>query len=187
MADFGYAFANVDPLTKIDDDKKTVDLTFFINPGKRDLCSQYRLQRQFEKTNDQTLRREMRQFEGAPYSRRAVQRSRTRLARLPFMQDVKVNTKKVPGSDDLVDVDYDVSERAAGQINAGIGYSDAEGFLINGGVTHSELPRYRRHHPDAMLRPTPTPRASRAASPTRTSPRKASRARFPASIARPVS
>ncbi|WP_353214176.1 outer membrane protein assembly factor BamA [Salinisphaera hydrothermalis] len=138
MADFGYAFASVDPLTKIDDDKKTVDLTFFVNPGKRTYVNQIVFEGN-EKTNDQTLRREMRQFEGAPYSRRAVQRSRTRLARLPFMQDVKVNTKKVPGSDDLVNVDYDVTERAAGQINAGIGYSDSEGFLINGGVKHTNF------------------------------------------------
>lgn len=138
MADFGYAFADVKPLTKIDDDDKTVDLTFFVNPGKRTYVRNIVFDGN-AKTNDQTLRREMRQFEGAPYSRRAVRRSRTRLARLPFMQDVQVNTKKVPGSDDLVDVDYDVTERAAGQINAGIGYSDSEGFLINGGVKHTNF------------------------------------------------
>ncbi|RJS95334.1 outer membrane protein assembly factor BamA [Salinisphaera sp. Q1T1-3] len=138
LADFGYAFASVDPLTRIDDDNKTVDLTFFIDPGKRTYVNQIVFNGN-EKTNDQTLRREMRQFEGAPYSRRAIQRSRTRLARLPFMQDVKVNTKKVPGTDDLVNVDYDVSERAAGQINAGVGYSDSEGFLINGGVKHTNF------------------------------------------------
>lgn len=138
MADFGYAFADVKPLTKVDDDDKNVDLTFFINPGKRTYV-RHILFNGNEKTNDKTLRREMRQFEGAPYSRRAVKRSRTRLARLPFMKDVKVDTKKVPGSNDLVDVDYDVSERAAGQINAGIGYSDSEGFLINGGVKHTNF------------------------------------------------
>ncbi|WP_109994410.1 outer membrane protein assembly factor BamA [Salinisphaera sp. LB1] len=138
MADFGYAFANVDPLTKINDKKKTVDLTFFVNPGERTYVRHIIFSGN-SKTNDKTLRREMRQFEGAPYSRRAVQRSRTRLARLPFMQDVKVNTKKVPGSNDLVDVDYNVTERAAGQINAGIGYSNSEGFLINGGVKETNF------------------------------------------------
>lgn len=138
LADFGYAFADVKPLTKVDDKNKTVDLTFFVNPGKRTYVRQIVFEGN-SKTNDQTLRREMRQFEGAPYSRRAVQRSRTRLARLPFLQDVKVNTKKVPGSDDLVDVDYNVSERPAGQINAGIGYSNSEGFLINGGVKHTNF------------------------------------------------
>ncbi|WP_423820786.1 outer membrane protein assembly factor BamA [Salinisphaera sp. SPP-AMP-43] len=138
LADFGYAFADVRPLTKIDEDNKTVDLTFFVNPGKRTYVRQIVFNGN-AKTNDQTLRREMRQFEGAPYSRRAIQRSRTRLARLTFLQDVQVDTKKVPGSDDLVDINYDVTERAAGQINAGVGYSDSEGFLINGGVKHTNF------------------------------------------------
>ena len=138
LADFGYAFASVDPLTKIDDENKTVDLTFFVDPGKRTYVRQIVFNGN-DKTNDETLRREMRQFEGAPYSRRAIQRSRTRLARLPFMQDVRVDTQKVPGSDDLVDINYNVSERAAGQINAGVGYSDSEGFLINGGVKHTNF------------------------------------------------
>ncbi|MDA3921463.1 MAG: outer membrane protein assembly factor BamA [Salinisphaera sp.] len=138
LADFGYAFANVDPLTKVDEKSKTVDLTFFIDPGKRTYVRQIVFSGN-DKTNDETLRREMRQFEGAPYSRRAVQRSRTRLARLPFIQDVTVNTKKVPGSDDLVDVDYGLTERAAGQIQFGVGFSNAEGFLINGTVKHTNF------------------------------------------------
>jgi outer membrane protein insertion porin family len=133
LADFGYAFASVDPLTKIDDKNKTVDLTFFVNPGERTYVHHIIFSGN-ERTNDETLRREMRQFEGAPYSRRSVERSRVRLARLPFIADVDVNTKKVPGSKDQVDIDYDVSERPAGQINIGVGFSDAEGFLINGGV-----------------------------------------------------
>lgn len=138
LADFGYAFANVDPLTKVDDDAKTVNLTFFVDPGKRTYVRQIVFKGN-EKTNDETLRREMRQFEGAPYSRRAVQRSRVRLARLPFMQNVTVDNKKVPGSDDLVDIDYGLTERAAGQIQFGVGFSDAEGFLVNGTVKHSNF------------------------------------------------
>jgi len=138
LADFGYAFADVDPLTRIDDDAKTVDLTFFIDPGKRTYVRQITFTGN-EKTNDETLRREMRQFEGAPFSRRGVERSRTRLARLPFMQDVQVNTDKVAGSDDLVDVDYSLTERAAGTLQFGVGFSDAQGFLINGSVSHSNF------------------------------------------------
>lgn len=138
LADFGYAFAEVDPLTQVDEEDKTVDLTFFIDPGKRAYVRQITFSGN-EKTNDETLRREMRQFEGAPFSRSGVERSRTRLARLPFMQDVQVDTQKVAGSEDLVDVNYDVSERAAGTLQFGVGFSDAQGFLINGSVSHSNF------------------------------------------------
>src|SRR5699024_9505152 len=138
LADFGYAFAKVDPLTKIDDENNTVDLTFYINPGERSYVRRIKFSGN-EQTNDKTLRRELRQFEGAPFARRAVERSRTRLARLPYIADVKVDTEPVPGSQDLVDVDYNVTERPAGSLQFGVGYSDSEGFLINGSVTHNNF------------------------------------------------
>src|SRR5699024_362997 len=85
------------------------------------------------------MRREMRQNEGAPFSRRAVERSRTRLTRLKFISDVDVETRQVQGSKDLVDVNFDITERPAGQLQFGVGYSDSEGFLINGGVSHDNF------------------------------------------------
>ncbi|MES1944174.1 outer membrane protein assembly complex, YaeT protein [Salinisphaera sp. PC39] len=138
LADFGYAFAEVDPLTQLDEENKTVDLTFFVEPGRRAYVRRVNFSGN-EKTNDVTLRREMRQFEGASFSRSSVERSRTRLARLPFIEDVQVETEPVPGSEDLVDVNYSVSERPAGTLQFGVGFSDAQGFLINGSVTHSNF------------------------------------------------
>lgn len=138
LADYGYAFAEVKPLTKLDDEDKTVELTFFVDPGKRAYVRRVNFSGN-DKTNDITLRREMRQFEGASFSRTSVERSRTRLARLPFLEDVEVETVPVPGSEDLVDVNYAVKERAAGTLQFGVGYSDAQGLLINGSVTHSNF------------------------------------------------
>lgn len=138
LADFGYAFAEVDPLTQLDEENKTVELTFFVEPGRRAYVRHVNFSGN-EKTNDVTLRREMRQFEGASFSRSSVERSRTRLARLPFIEDVQVETEPVPGSEDLVDVNYKVSERPAGTLQFGVGFSDAQGFLINGSVTHSNF------------------------------------------------
>lgn len=138
LADFGYAFSEVDPLTKLDDEDNTVELTFFVEPGKRAYVRRIAFTGN-DKTNDQTLRREMRQFEGATFSRRGVERSRTRLARLPFVEDAQVESTPVPGSEDLVDVTYRIAERAAGTLQLGVGFSDAQGFLINGSVTHSNF------------------------------------------------
>lgn len=138
LADFGYAFAEVDPLTRLNDEDKTVELTFFVEPDKRAYVRRINFSGN-DKTNDEVLRREMRQFEGGTFSRRGVERSRTRLARLPFIEDVQVETVPVPGSDDLVDVNYNVAERPAGTLQFGVGFSDAQGFLINGSVTHSNF------------------------------------------------
>lgn len=138
LADVGYAFAKVEPLTKIDDENREVSLTFFVDPGRRAYVRRIEFSGN-AKTNDETLRREMRQLEGATFSRRAVERSRTRLARLPFIADATVETEPVPGSDDLVDVDFNVTERPAGTIQFGVGFSDAAGFLINGNITNTNF------------------------------------------------
>ena len=65
----GYAFAKIDPVPTTDNDKKTVSLTFFIEPGNR----VYVRHINFNDTtaiNDETLRREMRQLEGGWLSNR---------------------------------------------------------------------------------------------------------------------
>jgi outer membrane protein insertion porin family len=68
-----------------------------------------------------------------------VERSRVRLERLPFIESVEVDTKPVPGSDDLVDVNFTVKERPPGSIQFGVGYSGASGFLVTGNVTHTNV------------------------------------------------
>lgn len=138
LADEGYAFAKVDPLPRIDDEAKTVSLTFNVDAGERVYVRQINFNGNTS-TNDETLRREMRQLEGATFSRAAVERSRERLQRLPFLEEVEVETEPVPGTDDLVDVDYKVSERPAGSVQVGVGFSDASGFLINGNLSHTNF------------------------------------------------
>ena len=138
LADEGYAFAKVDPLPRIDDEAKTVHITFNVDSGERVYVRQINFAGN-SSTNDETLRREMRQLEGSTFSRAAVERSRERLQRLPYIQEVEVETEPVPGEQDLVDVDYKVSERPAGSVQVGVGFSDASGFLINGNLSHTNF------------------------------------------------
>jgi len=138
LANFGYAFANVKPLTKVNKKKHTVALTFLVKPGDRTYVNQISFTGN-NKTTDQTLRRELRQFEGAPYSRRAVQRSRVRLQRLPYIKSVNLKKNKVAGSKHQVNLNYHVKERQAGKLQLGLGYSGAQGFLINGSVSNNNF------------------------------------------------
>ena len=95
----GYAFAKIDPVPTPDNDKKTVGITFFIEPGNR----VYVRHINFNNTtaiNDETLRREMRQLEGGWLSNAAVERSKERLQRLPYVEKVEFETKPVAGSAD---------------------------------------------------------------------------------------
>ena len=134
----GYAFAKIDPVPTAHEDTKTVDLTFFVDAGNR----AYVRRVSFINTsaiNDEVLRREMRQMEGSYLSNALLERSKERLARLPYIEKVEFETTPVPGTPDLVDVDFDVKEGLPGQFSGGIGYSESQSFMLNGSFVHSNF------------------------------------------------
>lgn len=134
----GYAFANVNAVPEIDAESKTVAITFFIDPGKRVYVRRINMKGN-TRTRDEVLRREMRQVETAWFSADAVQRSRERLQRLGYFEDVNIETPAVPGSADQVDVDVTVKERASGNLAAGIGFSQSQGIIFNTSVSQSNF------------------------------------------------
>jgi outer membrane protein insertion porin family len=138
LSDIGYAFAEVTPIPEVDEEDKQVSINYFIEPGKRAYVRRISFVGNTG-TNDETLRREMRQLEAAPFSKSAVERSRVRLARLPFIEEAEVETQPVAGSDDLVDIRFKVKERPPGSVQFGVGYSGAQGFLITGQLTHTNF------------------------------------------------
>jgi len=89
--------------------------------------------------DDEVLRREMRQMEGSYLSNALLERSKERIQRLPYIEKVEFETRPVPGTPDLVDVDFDVKEGLPGQFSGGIGYSEAQSFILNGSFVHSNI------------------------------------------------
>ena len=138
LANNGYAFANVNAIPDIDKENSQVSFTLFVDPGKRVYVRRINFSGNTA-TRDEVLRREMRQLEGAWYSSEKIQRSRTRLNRLGFFDDVNIETPAVPGSPDQVDVNVNVKERPTGNFLFGIGFSDVEGVLLNASITQSNL------------------------------------------------
>lgn len=136
LSDIGYAFAEVTPLPEIDEAAREISLNYYVEPGKRTYVRKISFSGNAS-TNDETLRREMRQLEAAPFSKSAVERSRVRLARLGFVEEAEVETEPVAGADDLVDVNFTIKERPPGAVQFGIGYSGYQGFLVNGSITHT--------------------------------------------------
>ncbi len=130
LGEKGYAFADIEVAPKIDETENTVVLNLVIKPGKRVYVRRVNFFGN-AKTRDEVFRREMRQLEGAWFSTPAVQRSKVRIQRLPFVETVNVERKRVPGSDELIDLDFTVTERLAGSFSAGAGYSQNQGLLIN--------------------------------------------------------
>lgn len=138
LATFGYAFAKVDAAPEIDDVSKTISLTFLVEPGKKVYVRRVNIVGN-ARTNDETIRREMRFLEGGPFASSALERSRARIARLPYVSNVKVDTEKVPGSEDLVDVKVAITERAPGSFQFGVGFSGSQGLLLNTSINHTNF------------------------------------------------
>jgi outer membrane protein insertion porin family len=138
LSNIGYAFAEVQPIPAIDKEKREVGLNFFVNPGKRVYVRRV-VFKSNQHTEDEVLRREMRQLEGAWYSQAAIDRSKIRLQRLGFFKTVTIDTPKVPGTDDQVDLTVAVEEQNSGQFQFGLGYSQVQGIIASIGVTQNNF------------------------------------------------
>lgn len=134
----GYAFAKVDPVQTPVDGKDEVGLTFVVDPGNR-VYVRHIVFNGVTKINDEVLRREMRQLEGAWLSNVLVERSKQRLQRLPYIEKVESETKPVPGSADLVDVEFEIKEGPSAQLGGGIGYSESQSFILTGNYADSNF------------------------------------------------
>jgi outer membrane protein insertion porin family len=134
----GYAFANVNAVPDIDRDARQVDVTFFVDPGRRAYVRRINISGN-SKTRDEVLRREFRQQESAWISTEKIDQSKARVSRLGYFDDVNVETIPVPGVQDQVDLDFSVSETPSGSLSAGVGFSQSDGFIFNANVTQKNF------------------------------------------------
>ncbi len=130
LGDEGYAFANINPVPRVDKKKRTVDLTLFVDPGRRVYVRRINFYGNHN-TSDIVLRREMRQMEGGWFSTKKVNRSKVRLQKLGYFTKVTVTTPQVPGTTDQVDVNFTVVEKPSGNFLASIGYSQTNGVIFS--------------------------------------------------------
>ncbi|WP_070884109.1 outer membrane protein assembly factor BamA [Pseudomonas sp. D1-3] len=134
----GYTFANVNGVPEPHNEDNSVSITFVVDPGKRAYVNRINF-RGNTKTEDEVLRREMRQMEGGWASTYLIDQSKTRLERLGFFKEVNVETPQVPGTDDQVDVNYSVEEQASGSITASVGFAQNAGLILGGSITQNNF------------------------------------------------
>jgi outer membrane protein insertion porin family len=134
----GYAFAQVRALPDLNKDTKQAAITFFVDPKSRAYVRHINFNGT-DSVNDEVLRREMLQMESGYLSNVLIDRSQIRLQRLPYIEKVDHETTPVPGSPDLVDVDFKIKEGLPGQFGGSLGYSATYGVTLGGNFTHSNF------------------------------------------------
>ncbi len=132
LSNEGYAFSNVNAIPEINKENHTAAFTFFVDPGKRVYVRRINLTGN-TRTRDSVLRRESRQLESAWYAGDKINRSKERLDRLQYFDEVTIETPAVPGSSDQVDININVTEKSTGSVQFGAGLSSNEGVVL--GVT----------------------------------------------------
>ena len=138
LSDNGYAFSNVNGIPEIDEEKKQVVITYFVDPGKRVFVRRVNISGNSH-TRDEVLRREMRQMESGWFSGEQVRRSRARLQRLGYFNEVNIETPAVPGTTDQVDVNVSVVEKPMGNFMAGLGFSQADGLIFSTSISQNNF------------------------------------------------
>jgi outer membrane protein insertion porin family len=91
------------------------------------------------RTRDEVIRREARQMEGAWYDGEKINKTRTRVDKLGYFDEVNVETPAVPGATDQVDVNLSVKEKPTGNVMLGAGFSSSEKLVVSGSVSQNNI------------------------------------------------
>jgi outer membrane protein insertion porin family len=130
FGNFGYAFAQVEARPEIDRQNNRVAFTLVAEPSRRAYVRRINISGN-NRTRDEVIRREFRQFESSWYDAGKIKLSRDRVDRLGFFQEVNVETSDVPGAPDQVDLNIAVKERPTGSLQLGAGFSSAEKLALS--------------------------------------------------------
>ena len=130
LGESGYAFPDIIYNTDFKDDKSIVDINFRINPKSKSYVRRINIIGN-TKTNDEVYRRELRQFESSLYAESKIDRSKVRLQRLKFVNNVEVKKNMINESLGLIDIDFIIEETQSGEFKVGAGYSDSSGTIFN--------------------------------------------------------
>jgi len=135
---FGYAFAQVEASPDIDRANKRVAFTLRATPQRRVYVRRISVEGN-NRTRDEVIRREFRQFESSWYDADRIRLSRDRVDRLGFFTEVNLQTEPVPGSPDQVDLVVNVTEKPTGNLTLGAGYSQEEKLSLIAGITQENV------------------------------------------------
>ena len=130
---FGFAFARVEAKPQIDRSNNRVQFVLQAEPSRRAYVRRIQVAGN-DRTRDEVIRREFRQFEAAWYDGDKIRLSRDRVDRLGFFTQVNVETQEVPGAPDQVDLLFTVAEKPTGSISLGAGFSSAEKVSLSFGI-----------------------------------------------------
>lgn len=136
-SDKGFAFAQVDPVTRVNAEEKKVDIALVIARGPPVYFNRVMITGN-TKTRDKVVRRELEVAEQELFSGDKIKKSRNALQRTGYFEDVQLTSKKTDQVD-TVDLLVDVKEGPTGTFSIGAGYSSGDNFIFTTSVAEKNL------------------------------------------------
>jgi outer membrane protein insertion porin family len=134
----GYAFANINAMPEVNKETHQVAFTFVLDPGQRVYVRHINISGN-TKTHDEVIRREFRQLEDSWFDTDKTRKSKQRVDKLDFFDEVNIETPAVQGTSDQVDVNVNVHEKSTGKFSVGAGVANGEGLILTAAVTQANL------------------------------------------------
>ena len=138
FGNFGFAFARIEAVPEIDRETNRVALVLQADPVRRAYVRRIHVAGN-NRTRDEVVRREFRQFESSWYHGERIRLSRDRVDRLGFFTEVNVETQEVPGAPDQVDLVINVAEKPTGSLQLGAGFSSAEKLSLSFAIKQENI------------------------------------------------
>ncbi|GAB4299896.1 MAG: outer membrane protein assembly factor BamA [Desulfuromonadia bacterium] len=137
FADKGYAFANIVPQTRVDQDKRAVDITFDVEKGEKVYIDTINIKGN-SKTRDKVIRRELKLAEGDLYGATPIRKSKQALMNLGYFEDATIATAR-GNADNQMNLNVEVKEKPTGTFSIGAGYSSLDKFVAQGSIQQANF------------------------------------------------
>jgi outer membrane protein insertion porin family len=138
LGNYGYAFAKVEAVPDVDRANNRVAIVLRVDPERRAYVRRINVAGN-NRTRDEVIRREFRQYESSWYDAEKIKLSRDRVDRLGYFTELSITTAEVPGAPDQVDLNVEVKEKPTGNISLGAGYSSAEKLSFTFGLSQDNV------------------------------------------------
>ena len=132
----GYAFANIDPRTYIDDDERQVRINYVIEENQLVNINRIIIEGNV-RTRDRVIRRQLKIVEGEKYSSTKIEQSKASLEKTNYFEEVSIIEE--PVGEDQMDLHLKVKEKSTGTFTVGAGFSTLDGIVGLFQITQSNL------------------------------------------------
>lgn len=137
VAEYGYAFINVDVIPTKNDADKTIDITFDIQKTSRIYVNNINILgnvRTFDSVVEQLLSIRA----GDPFSLNEIESARQRIMRSQFFKSVDMVPSRIPDTN-LMNLDVRLEEQPTGELTGGLGWSNINGVMIDAGIAEKNF------------------------------------------------